>query len=125
MSRWLGGARVALVSPRWEEPFGLVVAEALACGTPVAGFRRGASARRILDDETGRLAEPDSATDLARAAREAAQLDRASCRRRAEILFDADTDDRRLRGRLSPHGREWARAESRSATSPSEELESA
>ncbi|WP_284247219.1 glycosyltransferase, partial [Methylobacterium haplocladii] len=38
----LGRATVALVTPRWEEPFGLVVAEALACGTPVAAFARGA-----------------------------------------------------------------------------------
>lgn len=89
LSRWLGGASVALVSPRWEEPFGLVVAEALACGTPVAGFRRGALPE-ILDDDTGRLAEPDDPLDLARAAREACTLDRASCRRRAETLFDAD-----------------------------------
>lgn len=89
LSRWLGGARVALVSPRWEEPFGLVVAEALACGTPVAGFRRGALPD-ILDHETGRLAEPDDASDLARAVREASALDRAGCRRRAETLFDAD-----------------------------------
>jgi UDP-glucose:tetrahydrobiopterin glucosyltransferase len=89
LSRWLGGARAALVSPRWEEPFGLVVAEALACGTPVAGFRRGALPD-ILDGETGRLAEPDDALDLARALREATALDRAACRRRAETLFDAD-----------------------------------
>ncbi len=89
LSRWLGGARVALVSPRWEEPFGLVVAEALACGTPVAGFRRGALPD-ILDRETGRLARPDDVLDLARAIREATELDRASCRRRAEALFDAE-----------------------------------
>lgn len=84
----LGAAQVALVTPRWEEPFGLVVAEALACGTPVAGFRRGALPD-ILDSESGRLARLDDVADLARAIREAGQLDRGACRRRAEALFDA------------------------------------
>ena len=90
LSLRLGMAQVALVTPRWEEPFGLVVAEALACGTPVAGFRRGALPD-ILDAGSGRLARADDATDLARAIGEAAQLDRQACRRRAEALFDATT----------------------------------
>ena len=89
LARWLGGAQVALVSPCWEEPFGLVVAEALACGTPVAAFGRGALPT-ILDGATGRLAAPDDARDLARAAREAMRLDRSACRRRAEALFDVE-----------------------------------
>lgn len=89
LAHWLKGAQVALVSPCWEEPFGLVVAEALACGTPVAAFRRGALPR-ILDEATGRLAEPDDALDLARAAREAMRCDRSACRRRAETLFDVE-----------------------------------
>lgn len=84
----LGRARVALVTPRWEEPFGLVVAEALACGTPVAGFRRGALPD-ILDQASGRLARPDDVADLARAIVQAAPLDRRGCRKRAEALFDA------------------------------------
>lgn len=122
LSRWLGGARVALVSPRWEEPFGLVVAEALACGTPVAGFRRGALPD-ILDVETGRLAEPDSAADLARAACEAARLGRARCRRRAEILFDAD---RMIEAYEDVYRRVLARNGARRATiNLSDELESA
>ena len=85
----LGRARVAIVSPRWEEPFGLVVAEALACGTPVAAFRRGALPD-ILDESCGRLAAADDADDLARAIRGAADLSRRACRDRAEALFDAE-----------------------------------
>ncbi len=84
----LGRARVAIVSPRWEEPFGLVVAEALACGTPVAAFRRGAMPD-ILDAQCGRLADPDDAQDLSLAIREAARLSRRACRDRAEALYDA------------------------------------
>ncbi|MDP4024607.1 glycosyltransferase family 4 protein [Methylobacterium sp. NEAU 140] len=88
LAHHLGRARVAIVSPRWEEPFGLVVAEALACGTPVAAFRRGAIPD-ILDATCGRLAEPDDAASLAGAIRAAADLSRRACRDRAEALFDA------------------------------------
>ena len=84
----LGGARVALVTPRWEEPFGLVVAEALACGTPVAAFARGALPH-ILDAGCGRLARADDTDDLASAILAAASLDRRACRARVEALFDA------------------------------------
>ena len=86
----IGRAKAVLVTPRWEEPFGLVVAESIACGTPVAGFRRGALAD-ILGPEAGRLAEPDDVDDLARALREAMALDRRACRARAEAVVDAET----------------------------------
>lgn len=84
----LGQARVAVVTPRWEEPFGLVVAEALACGTPVAGFHRGALPE-ILDASSGCLAQADDVAALARAIGQASQCDRYACRCRAEALFDA------------------------------------
>jgi len=85
----IGRAKAVLITPRWEEPFGLVVAEAISCGTPVAGFRRGALPD-ILGLEGGRLADPDDARDLARALREAMTLDRARCRARAEATVDAE-----------------------------------
>ena len=78
-----GAAAVALSTARWAEPYGLTLVEALACGTPVAAFRRGA-APELLTPGTGRLAAPDDAADLARAAREAAALDRRACRRWVE-----------------------------------------
>ena len=53
--RLVGAASATLVTPRWDEPFGLVVAESLACGTPVAAFARGA-VPDLLDDECGVLA---------------------------------------------------------------------
>ncbi len=85
----VGGASVFLCTPRWEEPFGLVVAEALACGTPVAAFARGAIPA-LLDTDCGTLARPDDVGSLADAARSAAVLDRAACRRRAEAICDAE-----------------------------------
>lgn len=81
----IGACSVFLCTPRWEEPYGLVVAEALACGTPVAAFRRGALPE-ILDVNTGRFAHPDDVHSLAQAAHQAAQLSRSDCRSRAEQI---------------------------------------
>ena len=85
----VGGATAFLCTPRWEEPFGLVVAEALACGTPVAAFARGAIPA-LLDADCGTLARPDDVQSLADAALGAALLDRTACRRRAEAICDAE-----------------------------------
>lgn len=90
----VGGARVSLVTPCWDEPYGLVVAESLACGTPVAGFARGAIPE-ILNVHCGRLAEPGDVADLARAATEAMRLRRDDCRRRAESTCSLDEMVRR------------------------------
>jgi glycosyltransferase involved in cell wall biosynthesis len=85
----VGEAEVALVTPCWEEPFGLVAIEALACGTPVAAFARGALPE-ILDRGTGALARPDDAADLARRIEVARRLSRLACRRRAERRFSLE-----------------------------------
>ncbi len=85
----VGDAEVALVTPCWEEPFGLVAVEALACGTPVAGFARGALPE-ILDRRTGALARPDDAADLARRIETARGLSRAACRTRAERHYSVE-----------------------------------
>ena len=79
----IGMSSVFLCTPCWEEPYGLVVAEALACGTPVAAFRRGALPE-IVNINTGRFARPDDVASLAEAAWEASTLRRIDCRRRAE-----------------------------------------
>jgi glycosyltransferase involved in cell wall biosynthesis len=49
------GARALLVPLLWEEPFGLVVVEAMACGTPVVAFNRGATPELVVDGKTGFL----------------------------------------------------------------------
>ena len=79
-------SKVALVTPCWDEPFGLVVAEALACGTPVAGFRRGALPE-IVSPSVGCLAAPDDVLGLAHAIKACQTLDGAACRRRVQDLF--------------------------------------
>lgn len=82
LARLIGNASVAVVTPRWNEPYGLVVAEALACGTPVAAYDRGAVGE-IVDPATGCLAPPDDIPGLAAAMRSAASLDRGTARARA------------------------------------------
>ncbi|WP_197375826.1 glycosyltransferase [Mycolicibacterium baixiangningiae] len=83
LNELVGGAAVALVTPRWEEPYGLVTAEALASGTPVAAFARGGIPETI-DAVSGRLAPPGDIEALSRALRVAAQLPRGPVRARAE-----------------------------------------
>lgn len=78
----VGSAGVAVVTPAWDEPYGLVAAEALSCGTPVAAYARG-GLPEVLSTGTGRLAEPGKVDDLARAIREAMTLDRDACRAHA------------------------------------------
>lgn len=82
----LASASAALVTPCWEEPFGLVVAEALACGTPVAAFARGAVGD-LLTDATGALAAGGDVEGLAQALRLARRKSRLACRLHAETQW--------------------------------------
>jgi glycosyltransferase involved in cell wall biosynthesis len=79
----VGGASVTLVTPCWDEPYGLTVAESLACGTPVCGFARGALPE-VLTRDCGRLVPPGDVEALATALDETAGLSRAAARERAE-----------------------------------------
>lgn len=90
IARYLSAAEVAIVSPCWDEPFGLVVAEALASGTPVAAFGRGAIPE-LLDDEIGVIAPAGDVDGLAEATLAARKLDRSHCRRAARERFAATT----------------------------------
>ncbi len=85
----VGRARVAVVTPQWDEPYGLVAAEAMCCGTPVAALARGALPE-VVDATTGRLAEPGDTQALAVAIRDAATLDRDAVRATAVRRFTLD-----------------------------------
>lgn len=89
LAKLVGGARAFLCTPMWDEPYGLVVAEALACGVPVAAFARGAIPE-ILDEACGVLATPDDVGSLAEAGLRALSLDRRACRARAERMCNAE-----------------------------------
>ena len=84
-SDFLGGAQALLFPIDWPEPFGLVVIEALACGTPVIGFRAG-SVEELLDDGvTGFVV--DSVDQAIAAARRIDEIDRQMCRAVFEQRF--------------------------------------
>jgi glycosyltransferase involved in cell wall biosynthesis len=88
------GNAAALVFPiDWPEPFGLVMIEALACGTPVIAWPHGSVPEIIEHGRTGYLVE--SIDDAVAAVDRIGQIDRTCCRRAFEERFDARTMARR------------------------------
>lgn len=88
----LGCARALLMPVLWDEPFGIVMAEAMACGTPVLGLSRGAVPEVVEHGVTGFVA--DDVDGLVAAAGRLNEINRAACRARVERLFsDASVVD--------------------------------
>jgi glycosyltransferase involved in cell wall biosynthesis len=81
----LGNALGLLFPIDWPEPFGLVMAEALACGTPVVARRRGSVPEVVEDGVTGLIGETDE--ELAALCREIHRIDRRACRAEAVRRF--------------------------------------
>ena len=81
----LGGAAALLMPVEWDEPFGIVMAEALACGTPVIGLRRGAVPEVVEEGVTGFVC--DTGEEMAVAVGRLAAIERRACRDRFERLF--------------------------------------
>ncbi|MBR7741785.1 glycosyltransferase [Phycicoccus sp. BSK3Z-2] len=92
LARLFGESAVTLVTPDWDEPYGLVAAESLACGTPVVALDRGGLSE-VVDEATGVLVDPAS-PDLAAAGADAVllaeRLERRACRQRAERECSVD-----------------------------------
>lgn len=89
LCRLVGSSAVAIVSPRWDEPFGLVALEAMACGTPVAALNRGGLSE-VLDPSCSRLVTDEDIGRLAMATKQASLLSRTAARRRAELIGSAE-----------------------------------
>ena len=104
-------AAVVLCPARWEEPFGMVAAEAQACGTPVVAFRRGALEEVIRDGVTGFLVAPGDIDAAADAVARTAELSRSECRNHAERHLDLELSldaHERLYRRMADAGLEAA-----------------
>jgi glycosyltransferase involved in cell wall biosynthesis len=80
LRRVMGRSAVTICAVRWDEPFGLVAAEAQMAGCPVAGYRRGALPEVIEEGVSGVLVEPDDTEALAAAIRRCLSLDRQAVR---------------------------------------------
>jgi len=81
----LGNATCLLNPLRWSEPFGMVMIEALACGTPVVATPFGSVSEIVDHGATGLLAETER--DLTAALNEVSALDRAACRTKVHQRF--------------------------------------
>jgi glycosyltransferase involved in cell wall biosynthesis len=91
-SLWEAMARAAVVlcPSRWDEPFGMVAAEAQACGTPVVAFRRAGLAEVVADGVTGFLVAPGDLGAASEAVSKAAALSRLACREHAIAELDLE-----------------------------------
>jgi glycosyltransferase involved in cell wall biosynthesis len=98
----MAGAAVVLCPARWDEPFGMVAAEAQACGTPVVAFRRGALDEIIVDGVTGLIVAPNDIDAAAEATVRVTELSRSECRQHAESHLDLELS-------LDAHERLYAR----------------
>jgi len=81
-------ARALLMPIRWNEPFGMVMVEALACGTPVIAFPEGATIEIVQHELNGYLVEDEEA--MAAAIADVDQLDPAACRQSVALRFNPE-----------------------------------
>ena len=80
----LGCCRALLNTPKWNEAYGNVVVEAMACGVPVVAYDRGGPGELIQNGKTGWLVPPDDLEGLKMASSKIDQIDRNACRRWVE-----------------------------------------
>lgn len=85
-SEYLGKAKALLMPIEWDEPFGIVMIEAMACGTPVLGFRRGSVSEVIDEGITG--FSVSSFDQMLSCVSRLNQIDRIKCREITENRFD-------------------------------------
>lgn len=85
MPLFYGNAKVFINTLRWQEPFGLVMIEAMACGTPVVAFNHGSVPEIIKHGKTGFIVENEK--EMVEAVKNVDKIDRAECRKHVEKYF--------------------------------------
>lgn len=80
-------AKATLVPIQWEEPFGLILTESMACGTPVIAFDRGSVSEIVADGKTGFIIKDNSLEAMADAVKKIGEINRTDCRRHVEQNF--------------------------------------
>lgn len=97
MEKYYAKAKALIFPIDWEEPFGLVMIEAMACGTPVIAFRRGAVPEVIVDGKTGFICPPNDFQCMVKAVKKIAAMPekeyltmRKNCREHVEKHFSLE-----------------------------------
>ena len=95
-SQLLGASAALLMPIQWDEPFGIVMAEAFACGTPVIGFARGSVPEVVRDGVNGFVVR--TAAEASEAVQRLGRIDREAVRRDCEERFSCDAIVRAYEG---------------------------
>lgn len=84
-------AKALLFPIHWEEAFGLVMTEAMACGTPVIAYNRGSVPEIVVDGKTGYIVEEGDIEGLVAAMKKIDSIDRATCRKHVLDHFSIES----------------------------------
>lgn len=91
VAKLMASAKAFLMTVNWEEPFGLVMAEAMSCGTPVIGFDRGSVAELVLNGKTGFVVDPQKGVEgLKEALAKIETVKPEDCRKHVEDNFSIE-----------------------------------
>lgn len=91
--KWFRGAKAFLFPIKWEEPFGIVMAESMACGTPVIGFNRGSVPEVVKEGTTG--FKVNTVSEMMEAVKNIDSIDRNEVRNDAENRFSVEVIGRK------------------------------
>ena len=80
LQKELGQCRALINTPKWNEAYGNVVVEAMACGVPVVSYKKGGPSEIIQHGQTGFLVDPDDKNSLVLYLKEINKIDRKKCR---------------------------------------------
>jgi glycosyltransferase involved in cell wall biosynthesis len=87
-NKYLGQAKALLFPIEWDEPFGMVMVEAMACGTPVIAFNRGSVPEVVNENLTGAVVK--NKTEMIEKLMHISEIDRKNCRQHALERFNID-----------------------------------